>query len=142
MVEISIVYLLEFSRSRFASCKGGYKERRGMGQESHQRTVKINMKRVARIGSSDGEKVRPVIVNLGSEDEKTKLFGNLKALKGLEEYKGISVCEDWTPNQHKEFKALTDEVKEKKISQSADLDVIRPIWTTTSLCLYTHLFRI
>ena len=39
------------------------------------------MKRIARIGSPDGEKVRPIIVNLGSEDEKTKLFGNLKALK-------------------------------------------------------------
>ena len=76
------------------------------------------MKRVARIGSSDGEKVRPIIVNLGSEDEKTKLFGNLKALKGLEEYKSISVCEDLTPTQRKEFKALADEVKEKNASGS------------------------
>ena len=80
--------------------------------------VKINMKRVARIGSSDGEKIRPINVNLGSEDEKTILFGNLKALKGLEEYKSISVCEDLTPTQRKEFKALADEVKEKNASGS------------------------
>ena len=80
--------------------------------------VKINMKRIARIGSPDGEKVRPIIVNLGSEDEKTKLFGNLKALKGLEEYKGVSVCEDLTPTQRKEFKVLADEVKEKNAGGS------------------------
>ena len=76
------------------------------------------MKRIARIGSPDGEKVRPIIVNLGSEDEKTKLFGNLKALKGLEEYKGVSVCEDLTPTQRKEFKILADEVKEKNAGGS------------------------
>ena len=44
---------------------------------------RVNMKRIARIGSSDGEKV--IIVNLGSEDEKTKLFENLKLSKGLQE---------------------------------------------------------
>ena len=81
--------------------------------------VKINMKRVARIGSTSSEKIRPIIVNLGSEDEKTKLFGNLKVLKGMEGYKGVSICEDLTPNQRKEIKALTDEVKEKNADDSS-----------------------
>ena len=46
--------------------------------------------------------IRPII-NLGSKDEKTKLFGNLKALKGLDDCKGASVCEDLTPTRRKEI---------------------------------------
>ena len=33
--------------------------------------VKINTKRVMKIGSSDDKKIRPIVVNLGRKDENT-----------------------------------------------------------------------
>ena len=68
-------------------------------QETREGTAILSVLPIAR---------RFVYVNLGSEDEKKKLLRNLKVSKGLEKYKAISVCENLTPTQRKEFKALAN----------------------------------
>ena len=75
--------------------------------------AKVNIKRISRIGKSTDGKLRPLIVTLDSEEEKDKVFGNLPALKGMETYKGVSICEDLTPDQRKKYKELVADAKEK-----------------------------
>ena len=48
---------------------------------------------------------------LQNEKEKNVLMGNLSALKGIVDYKGISITEDLTLEQRKEFRTLSMEEK-------------------------------
>ena len=57
----------------------------------------VTIKEVFRIGQpGDTERNRPIKVVLKSDKEKFALLGNLFALKGVEEYNGISITEDLT----------------------------------------------
>ena len=82
--------------------------------------VKVNVKRITRIGKKDGERDRPLMIILQSEDEKVKLMGNLSALKGNNVYSGISVTEDLTPEQRNIFKALVNEAKKHNDTEGVD----------------------
>lgn len=73
--------------------------------------VKINIKYISRIGKSVDGKKRPLIVTLNSEEEKMNVFGNLPALKGIDAYKGMSICEDLTPAQRKKYKEAAEDAK-------------------------------
>jgi len=53
-------------------------------------------KTLKRIGAQRAEKKRPILVQMKDEDEKSKVMDNLKNLKGLQEYKGISIKDDYT----------------------------------------------
>ena len=75
--------------------------------------VKVEIKRISRIGKSADGKKRPLIVTLNSEEEKDSVFGNLPALKGIETYKGVSVCEDLTLDQRKQYKEKATDAKMK-----------------------------
>ena len=68
--------------------------------------VKVNIKHMVRIGAKSDGKERPILVTFKDEKEKESIFGNLLALKGNDTYNGVSICEDLTPEQRKEFKAI------------------------------------
>ena len=76
--------------------------------------TKATIKYVSRIGldKEDGKR-RPILIALQSEDQKVKLLGNLSALKGLDNYKGISVTEDLTIEKRKRYKDLANIAKER-----------------------------
>ena len=73
--------------------------------------VKVNIKRISRIGKSADGKNRPLIVTLNNEEEKMKVFGSLPALKGIDTYKGMSICEDLTPTQRQKYKEAAEDAK-------------------------------
>ena len=50
--------------------------------------VHVTIKWVSRIGAKIKGKTRPLLLGLENEEEKEKMIGNLKALKGIEKYKG------------------------------------------------------
>ena len=75
--------------------------------------ARVDIKRISRIGKSTNGKQRPLIVTLNSEEEKQKVFGNLPVLKGIETYKGVSICEDLTVYQRKKYKELAADAKAK-----------------------------
>ena len=74
--------------------------------------VRVSIKRAIRIGKPLAGKTRPILLALANESEKMNLLGNLQALKDMPIYKGISITEDLTPNQRKEFKELSSEAKQ------------------------------
>ena len=63
---------------------------------------------------------RPILASLGSEEEKFKLIGNLSVLKGQQDYAGISVTEDLTPEQRRSFKMHADEAKAHNNADGAE----------------------
>ena len=69
---------------------------------------------MSRIGAKIKGKTRPLLLGLENEEEKEKMLGNLKALKGIEKYKGISIMEDLTPEQRNTIKKLSSEAKTLK----------------------------
>ena len=73
--------------------------------------VNVTIKWVSRIGAKIKGKTRPLLLGLENEEEKEKMLGNLKALKGIEKYKGISIMEDLTPEQRNTIKKLSSEAK-------------------------------
>ena len=75
--------------------------------------VKVNIKQMKRLGAKADNKKRPLLISLENEEEKEKVFGNLHALKGNSDYKGMSICEDLTPEQRKVFKDLVNDAKAK-----------------------------
>ena len=81
-------------------------------------SVKVDIKHMVRIGAKSDGKERPILVMLKDEKEKESIFGNLFALKGNDIYKGVSICEDLTPEQRKEFKALSIEARSKNSTET------------------------
>ena len=74
----------------------------------------VTIKEVFRIGQpGDTERNRPIKVVLKSDKEKFTLLGNLFALKGVEEYNGISITEDLTQAERRQYKLLSEEAKDK-----------------------------
>ena len=80
--------------------------------------AKVNIKHIKRLGAKTDNNKRPLLINLDSEEEKDAVFGNLYALKGNNDYKGMSICEDLTPTQRKEFKDLLNDAKTKNESET------------------------
>ena len=57
--------------------------------------------------------MRPMMVTLKDENEKFKFIGSFSALRGLREYIGISIQEDFTVKERITIKTLSKEAKEK-----------------------------
>lgn len=75
--------------------------------------ILVRIKQVSRIGKKEIGKMRPMMVALKDENEKFKFIGSLSALRGLSEYIGISIKEDFTLKERITIKTLSKEAKEK-----------------------------
>ena len=49
-----------------------------------------------RIGMVKADKVRPILVQLNTEEEKTRIMSNLRSLKDVQMFIGISITDDYT----------------------------------------------
>ena len=61
-------------------------------------TIKVaaQFKSVLRLGKPDPAKKRPIVVMFHSEEQKEKMMNSLINLKDNENFKGVSVIEDYT----------------------------------------------
>ena len=69
-------------------------------------------KNCLRIGKFDPSKKRPIKVVLNSEAEKNNIMENLKALKGQESFRGISLTYDYTVTERQLIKEYSEKAKE------------------------------
>ena len=91
----------------------------GLINDTHSR---VAIKNVARLGKPSQEKKRPLLVCFSSEKEKTTLLGNLSSLKGMEKYMTVSITEDLTPDERKTLKKLSDQAKERNMTDSSETE--------------------
>ena len=75
--------------------------------------VKVEVKYITRLGSSKSGKVRPIKVVFANEKEKESGIGSLSALKDYQQYKKISIMEDFTFEERKLIKFWADKVTAK-----------------------------
>ena len=73
----------------------------------------ITIKQIGRIGLNNDLQRRPIKLELKSEEDKKKVFDNLKHLKDRTPYKGISVTYDYTQRERSMIKKFHDEAKER-----------------------------
>ena len=73
----------------------------------------IKAKEVSRIGTYDREdaKVRPLKITVETEEEQQKVMENLKNLKGKQDYKGISIKEDYTISERQLIREYVEQAK-------------------------------
>ena len=72
----------------------------------------INIKQTRRIGTSNEGRARPIKLVFNNEDDKQKVYSNLKNLKGNASYKGILIKEDYTFNERLLIKEFADQARE------------------------------
>ena len=77
----------------------------------------MQVKRISRIGTVG--KKRPLMVVLKNENEKMKIISNLRILKGLEQYRGIRITEDLTPEERNVIKELSEEAIRRNHNESS-----------------------
>ena len=85
--------------------------------------VKVNIKSTARLGQQSSNK-RPIKVTFNTEDDKIKVFSNLVHLKDAEEFRGISITEDYTIAEREMIRTLSLETKQKNEMEPKDSSII------------------
>ena len=73
----------------------------------------ITIKQIERIEQNNDLQQRPIKLVLKSEEDKKKVFDNLKHLKDRTTYKGINVTYDYTQRERSMIKKCHDEAKER-----------------------------
>ena len=70
-------------------------------------------KNITRIGRSENNKRKPMKVVMRNETDKKSIMNNLRRLKGIVEYKGISITEDYTLSERNMIREYAEKVREK-----------------------------
>ena len=78
----------------------------------------VEIKSVNRIGVKSPEKKRPMLVLMNTEADKDRIIQNLTKLKGQENYKGVSITEDYTVAERKLLTEWRDKAKAKNAEES------------------------
>ena len=65
-----------------------------------------------RIGMVKADKVRPILVQLNTEEEKTRIMSNLRSLKDVQLFIGISITDDYTLAEREMIKTYRMRAKE------------------------------
>ena len=71
-----------------------------------------NLNSVKRIGTMQADKVCPILVQLNSEEAKTRIMRNLRSLKDVQMFVGISITEDYTKAEREMIKTYRMRAKE------------------------------
>ena len=86
--------------------------------------VDTPIKSVSRIGRQENSKKRPIKIVFNSSEDREKVMENLKNLKGKEQYKGISVTEDYTTSERQMIRDFTSLAKEKNASEPENSEFV------------------
>ena len=82
--------------------------------------VSATCKSIFRLGKPNAERKRPIKVITESENERDNIMSNLKRLKDVDAYRGISVTEDYTVNERNLIKNKAAEAKLNNDKEPAD----------------------
>ena len=83
------------------------------------------VKFVGRIGQKTALKNRPLKIVLKDQGIKRSIFSKLKNLKGKENYKGVSVSEDFTAAERSVIKSWIERAKEKNENETSSKIIYR-----------------
>ena len=80
--------------------------------------MSFNIKQVFRLGADAANgRIRPIKVVLDCENDKNNLLKNLRKLKGKDNYKGVSVTDDYTIKDRSLLKEWAEKAKLKNFEE-------------------------
>ena len=82
--------------------------------------VTSTVKSASRIGLLIQDKNRPIKVVMNTVQKRNRILSNLRNLKGISEYKTISVTEDYTITERRMIKDWSNKAKEKNKNESPE----------------------
>ena len=85
----------------------------------------ISTKSIQRIGITDTNKRKPILITFFSKQDKEKIMNNLPNLKGKTDFKGISITEDYTISERQLIKEFRKTARDKN---ALELDNSNFIW--------------
>ena len=85
---------------------------------------KVVPKYIGRVGNKAEGKSRPLKIVFNTDEEKRKLFSNLKALKGVDKYQKVSISDDFTIAERELIKVWAKKAKEKNEVEPPDSNII------------------
>ena len=86
------------------------------------RTLNLTMshKSVYRLGKPDTSKKRPIKLVMNNEVDKQNVMNNLKNLKDVELFRGVSVTEDYTASERNMIRNMVEDAKAKNSKEEPD----------------------
>ena len=86
------------------------------------RTLNLTMshKSVYRLGKPDTSKKRPIKLVMNNEVDKQNVMINLKNLKDVELFRGVSVTEDYTASERNMIRNMVEDAKAKNSKEEPD----------------------
>ena len=78
------------------------------------------MNQIERLGQKDNAKKRPIKIVFNNEEDKKKVLNNLKNLKDIQIYKGISITPDHTYSERMLIKEYYERAKAKNVLEGGD----------------------
>ena len=99
------------------------------------------LKSHTRLGSRNDDKKRPIKVVLKSESDKKNIMGNLRRLKGIKEFNGISIKPDYTIAERDQIRQYSEKAKLLNADEPADSENIWRITGTPKNGLTVRKFR-
>ena len=103
--------------------------------------VNVTSRSVYRLGKADPTKKRPIKFITGGEKQKDEIMRNLKKLKDVDKYRGISITEDYTINERDMIRTKTEEAKSKNANEPAESQFIWKVRGTPKNGLFIKKFR-
>ena len=82
--------------------------------------VQTTYKIVVRLGKCDPGKKRPIKLVMNSEEEKNEIMINLRKLKDVDSFRGLSVTHDYTLAERQQIKEFSQQAKEKNENEPLD----------------------
>ena len=80
----------------------------------------ITASKVIRLGQMSDGKIRPIKATFLEESEKEKIIANIGNLKGQDEYRGVSITDDYTITERETIKAYKEKAKEMNNNEAVD----------------------
>ena len=92
------------------------KQRDGKYVSNFLQTLVVNKEykaayRLGKIDATKEQSARPIKVVMHSDEDKDLVMGNLKELKGKEQYKGVSISNDYTIKERNTLKEWVEKAK-------------------------------
>ena len=75
---------------------------------------------MVRLRKRDPGKKRPIKLVMNSEEEKNEIMINLRKLKDVDSFRGLSVTHDYTLAERQQIKEFSQQAKEKNENEPLD----------------------
>mgnify|MGYP001147636944 CR=1 FL=1 len=84
----------------------------------------VEVKNISRIGNASENKKRPIKIELHNEHEKEQIMNNLQKLKNRDDFKGVSITNDYTLSERQLIREFVSQAKAKSLQEPEESNYV------------------